>query len=206
MANLWRERLNRWIEPVARGCPISPNGISTLALALNLLAAFLLARGGVVPKLFLVACAVITLGGLLDGLDGAVARVQKKESRLGDFIDHLFDRISDASLIAGWTLGTGVRPALAMAALIVVTIDGYIGTQLEASFNHRTYEGTGRGEFVLALLTFPLIAYSLARAEMLLVPFAGLTLPEWLTAAIALVAVLGIVQRFRMATKLSRSG
>ncbi|HVT04042.1 MAG TPA: CDP-alcohol phosphatidyltransferase family protein [Thermoanaerobaculia bacterium] len=204
MANLWRERLNRWIEPVAKRCPFSPNTISAAALALNLCAAFLLWGGGVEARLFLVAGGVIALGGLLDGLDGAVARAQKKESPLGDFLDHLFDRISDAALVAGWTLGSGVRPPIALAALIAVTVDGYIGTQVEASFGHRTYEGTGRGEFVLALLVFPLVAYSLARAELLYVPFGGLSAPEWLTVAIAIVALLGIVQRFRIATRLGR--
>lgn len=206
MANLWRERLNRWIEPLARRCPVSPNSISTSALALNLCAAFLLWAGSAEAVFFLIAGGVIAIAGLLDALDGAVARVQKKQTPFGDFLDHLFDRISDVSLIAGWALGSGVRAPLALLAVIAVAIDGYIGTQLEASFGHRTYEGTGRGEFVLALLIFPLVAFSLSRAGLLVIPFGGLTVPEWLTAAIAIVAVLGIVQRFRMASRLGRSG
>ena len=86
----WRDRLNRWLEPMARWSPLTPNAISLLALLLNVMGAVAL-----YARWFLVAIAFIAAGGLLDAFDGLVARTQDKQSRFGDFLDHGLDRISD---------------------------------------------------------------------------------------------------------------
>ena len=40
----WRERLSRWLTPLARTTPLSPNAITLIALALNLIASALFLR------------------------------------------------------------------------------------------------------------------------------------------------------------------
>ena len=60
----WRERLARWFDAPARACPLSPNAITIIALLLNLGAAAAMAGGGRRPILFLIAVAVVTVGGL----------------------------------------------------------------------------------------------------------------------------------------------
>src|SRR5688572_13539329 len=101
---VWRDRLQRWFAPIARRCPLSPNAISLVALALNATAAVLLYR-----REFLLAIVFLVVGGLADAFDGIVARVQNKASRFGDFLDHFADRVSDVFLLTGWLLGSGVR-------------------------------------------------------------------------------------------------
>src|SRR5512142_924944 len=152
-----RERLARWLTPVARRCPFSPNAVTFAALALNLAAATLLYFRWVV-----VAIVLIAIGGLCDALDGLVARVQNRVTRFGDFLDHVADRLSDSALAAGWMLGSGVRKELTVAGIIVVMLNGYVGTQIEATYGQRNYESVGRGEFVLALVVFPIVSYILA--------------------------------------------
>jgi len=193
----WRERLARWFTPLALRSPLSPNAISVVALLFNLTAGWLL-----FSRHFLIAIVFIAIGGLLDALDGIVARVQNKATRFGDFLDHVFDRVSDGAIAACWMVGSAVREPLTVAALLVVMLNGYVGTQIEATFGERSYEGVGRGEFVLALIVFPIVSSILLTNGLLLVRFAGLSVPEWLTIVLIAFALLGIVQRIARAARL----
>lgn len=198
--NVWRDRFGRWFEPAARRFPLSPNTITLLALAINLGAAALLYR-----RQFLLAIALIAVGGLADLFDGLVARVQGKTSRFGDFLDHVCDRVSDVSLMAGWLLGNAVRVELAIAAVIVVMLNGYVGTQLEATWREREYDTLGRGEFVLGLIVFPSVSQILYDNGWDAIAFAGLRIAEWMTAALLAFSLFGVAQRVRLAAKLERS-
>ena len=201
----WRVRLERWFTPLARRCPFSPNAITLAALILNLVAAACLYAAATRPILFIAAIGLITIGGLADAFDGIVARVQSKSSRFGDFFDHFADRVSDTLLAAGWLAGSGVRLELTLVALVLVMLDGYVGTQIEATWRERTYEGVGRGEFVLALVVFPIISYIVAANGWRGVTVAGLAVAEWLAALLAVFAALGIAQRIALAARLGRS-
>jgi archaetidylinositol phosphate synthase len=196
----WRDRLSRWFSPLARGCPLSPNTITILALLLNVAAAALLVR-----RWFPMAIILIVFAGLGDAFDGIVARVQGKETRFGDFLDHFADRVSDTLLTAGWAVGSGVRESLVVAAVIVTMLNGYVGTQIEATFRERNYESIGRGEFVLALIIFPLVSYILFRNGWDSTRVDGLTIAEWLAVVLIAFAILAIGQRLALARRLERS-
>jgi phosphatidylglycerophosphate synthase len=202
--NVWRERLSRWFSPLARRSPLSPDAISVIALALNVVAAVCLYLGGRKPGFFLVAIVFVTLGGWADAFDGIVARVQAKESRYGDFLDHVLDRVSDLVLAAGWILGNHVREELALAAIAATMLNAYVGTQLEATYHERNYESVGRGEFVLALVVYPLVSYILATNGWRGLGRGGLTIADWMTVAMILFALLGVVQRFALAGRMER--
>ncbi len=196
----WRERLSRWFTPLARRCPLSPNAVSLIALALNLVAAALL-----FARWFLIAIVFIAIGGLCDAFDGLVAREQQKATRFGDFLDHLLDRVSDSALAAAWMIGSGVRQELTVAALIAIMLNGYVGTQIEASYGQRSYESVGRGEFVLALIVFPIVSFILDSNGWAALRFAMLTIADWLTVLLVVFAILGIAQRMALASRLERS-
>jgi phosphatidylglycerophosphate synthase len=203
--NVWRARLGRWFGPVAARVPLSPNAISVLALALNLVGAWLFVRGRTTPSSFLLAIVFIAFGGLADALDGIVARVQNKATRFGDLLDHFLDRVSDITLAACWLVGNDVRESMTLGAVIAVLLNGYLGTQIEATYREREYESVGRGEFVLAIIVFPIVSYILATNGWRGTRAAGLTVPEWLTVLLVVFAVVGIVQRLRLAVRLGRS-
>ena len=201
----WRERLARWFTPLARRIPVSPNTITLIALALNLIAATCLAYGGRRPGLFLVAIVFIAVSGLADALDGIVARVQEKTSRFGDFLDHCADRAGDTLLAACWLASNNVRQPIAMAGIILTMLNGYIGTQIEATYGVRSYESVGRGEFVLGIIVLPIVSYILFTNGWETIRFASLTTAEWLAAAMLVFALFGVVQRVRVAARLERS-
>ena len=193
--NVWRERLGRWLSPLARRCPLSPNAITVIALLLNVGAAYLL-----YARFFLIAMGIVVVAGLADAFDGIVARTQNKSTRFGDFLDHVADRISDTLLITGWLLGNGVWIPLAIASIIAVMLTGYIGTQIEATWGTRSYEPMGRGEFVLALVIFPIVSHILFANG-----WAAMHIQDWMTGLLLAVALLGIAQRFALALRAERS-
>lgn len=197
--HVWRDRLFRWFAPMARRCPLSPNAITLLALALNVVAAVLLLR-----RDFLLAMAFLIVGGLADAFDGIVARVQEKTSIFGDFLDHFADRVSDVLLITGWLAGSAVRTEVGVPVIIVVMLNGYIGTQIEASWHERNYDSVGRGEFVLALVVFPIVSHIVFENAWWLITLRGLRITEWMALLLFLFAVVGIVQRFALALRLHR--
>jgi len=196
--------MGRWLGPLALRIPFSPNTISVVALLVIATASWLISQGRHQPRFFLWALPLVFFGGLLDAIDGIVARVQNRQTRFGDFLDHCFDRISDTLLTLGWGLGTGVRTEILLASVLIVFFNGYVGTQLEATFGSRSYEGTGRGEFVMALFIFPTAAFILSSSGLLSVRMASLSIPEWMTLLLTAFAIQGIIQRFRMAHRLSR--
>jgi phosphatidylglycerophosphate synthase len=197
--NVWRDRLTRWFAPLARRCPLSPNAVTLLALALNVVAAGLLYR-----RQFVVAIVFLSIGGLADAFDGIVARVQEKTSTYGDFLDHFADRVSDVLLVTGWLLGNGVRVEITIAVIIAVLLNGYIGTQIEASWHERNYDSVGRGEFVLALVLYPIVSYILIGNGWDRIVRGGLTIAEWMSLLLVAFALLGIRQRFALAARLQR--
>ncbi len=197
--NVWRDRLHRWLAPLARRCPLSPNSVSILALALNAGAAWLF-----YTRQFIPAIAVLIVGGLADAFDGIVARVQAKESRYGDFLDHFLDRVSDLLIVAGWLLGNRVRIEIATLVMIGVMLNGYIGTQIEATWRERNYDSVGRGEFILALIVYPIVSHMLDDNGWSTLAPGGLTIAEWMSLLLVLGAVIGIVQRLQLAARLER--
>lgn len=199
--HVWRDRLHRWFAPLALRCPFSPNSITLAALALNATAAVLLWR-----REFAIAIIVLVVGGLADAFDGIVARLQQKTTRFGDFLDHFADRVSDTLLIAGWLLGNRVRIDVLVAVLIAVMLDGYIGTQIEATWHERRYDSMGRGEFILALVVLPIASFILFDNGWDSLSLLHLTIAEWLSLVLLAFAVLGIVQRLVLASRLERQG
>ena len=200
----WRERLARWFTPIARRSPLSPNAITLLALLLNMAASAMFLFGARWPPWFLIAIGLTTIAGFADALDGIVARVQKRETQFGDFLDHVCDRISDTLLGACWMVGNGVREPLILAGVIVIMLNGYIGTQIEATFRERNYESLGRGEFVLSLIVFPIVSFILFTNGWATLRLGGVTIAEWLTLLLLAFALLGIAQRIAVARRMER--
>ena len=201
----WRDRLSRWLTPMAKRSPFSPNEITLGALLLNVMACVAFLDGPRYPVAFLIALPLIAIAGFADALDGIVARLQQKESRFGDFLDHVCDRVSDTALAACWMIGNRVREPIVVIAVILIMLNGYIGTQIEATWRERNYESLGRGEFVLALFVFPIVSFILFSNGWSALRFGGATIAEWLSVLLIVFALLAIAQRFVLACRMERS-
>jgi CDP-diacylglycerol--glycerol-3-phosphate 3-phosphatidyltransferase len=110
-----------------------PWQLTVLALAANVWVGVLLLRGDrLVPGLLLIPA------GLLDILDGAVARLRHEDSRLGAFLDSVLDRVSDLILFGClyWSLagqGHRLEAALALATLVIALFVSHIRAEAEAA-------------------------------------------------------------------------
>jgi CDP-diacylglycerol--glycerol-3-phosphate 3-phosphatidyltransferase len=110
-----------------------PWHLTLLALATNVWVGVLLLRGDrLVPGLLLIPA------GLLDILDGAVARLRGEASRVGAFLDSVLDRVSDLILFGClyWSLagqGDRLEAALALATLVIALFVSHIRAEAEAT-------------------------------------------------------------------------
>ncbi|MBN1288199.1 MAG: CDP-alcohol phosphatidyltransferase family protein [Actinobacteria bacterium] len=110
---------------------VSPNWITFLGLAMALLCGYLLAIGKV-PY----AAAAFTVSGILDLLDGYVAKKFNRMSSLGSFLDSVSDRIADAAVYLGLMLyflnrGEGLYAGLAVAVMVLSFLISYVRAKAE---------------------------------------------------------------------------
>ena len=75
---------------------ITPNALTLINLALNIVAAYVIATGH-----FLLGGVLVLVSGLFDLLDGALARFTKRSTKFGAILDSTVDRVSEAAILCG---------------------------------------------------------------------------------------------------------
>ncbi|RNJ26037.1 CDP-alcohol phosphatidyltransferase family protein [Halosegnis longus] len=178
----YRSVSDRLLAPVVRVAirlGLTPNAISVVAIATAGAAgaAYWLAAPG--SLLYLLGAFLVLANGLLDVLDGMVARQTETDSPGGDLIDHVLDRYADILLLVGLAGGTG-EFAIGLAAVTGVLMTSYLGTQAQAVGLDRVYGGlVGRADrlaiigIVTGLAAFTTVSYQgLSLVGLLLVFFA----------------------------------
>ena len=200
----------------------NPNTISWIGLLVAAIAAVLLLASDPASEpanyLLIAVSVLIFVHGLLDMLDGKIARLHHKETRLGDFLDHAFDRFSDVLLLTGLSFSAWGDVRVGFVAASATLLSSYIGTQAQAVGVGRMYAGfLGRADRLLLLILAPLADHVMAaqgvHANLFpdhpwldLLPEA----PYFLTLVLYYIAIGGIittVERFyRLARHLRREG
>jgi len=160
MLNRWRDRIDGIIEPVARKMNVEANKVSYASLIFAFIAGILF-YFSYEHHIFLVFASIATLAnGFLDAIDGKIARLRKKASMKGDFIDHAIDRFSDAFIIGGIAASPWCGKFVAISAMAAVLIVSYMGTQAQAVGYKRLYSGIlGRADRLAILIFSPFIQY-----------------------------------------------
>ena len=75
---------------------ITPNALTLINLALNIVAAYVIATNHLI-----LGGVLVLVSGLFDLLDGALARFTKQTTRFGAILDSTVDRISEAAILCG---------------------------------------------------------------------------------------------------------
>jgi archaetidylinositol phosphate synthase len=128
----------------------NPNTVSWFALLMAGIAGYLFYADHVV-----LASLFVILNGFLDILDGEIAKAYGRTSKLGDFLDHAFDRVADVLMFFGVALNPGVPLLLGSVNVIFILLVSYMGTQFQAIMNRRLYGGLfGRSDRNLFLFLF----------------------------------------------------
>jgi CDP-diacylglycerol---glycerol-3-phosphate 3-phosphatidyltransferase len=98
---------------------ITPNHVTIGGTLVNVAAAALIVRGSLIA-----AGVVFVLGGLLDMLEGTLARVAQKVTPFGAFLDSTLDRVSEGVVLAAIAYHLAAAGRQADAALVVIALLG----------------------------------------------------------------------------------
>lgn len=106
LTSRYKAAFSRLTDPPARLLSrwgISPTSITLLGLALVLAScAFLL-----VTRRVFAFCVVVTLASLMDAVDGAVARLSGRVTKVGAYLDAVCDRYGEACVVVAVAIVTG---------------------------------------------------------------------------------------------------
>ena len=111
---------------------ITPNALTLISLALNIVTAYVIATGH-----FLLGGVLVLVSGSFDLFDGALARFTKQTTKFGAILDSTVDRISEAALLCGlliWYLpqeGASLKIVLIFVVLIGSFLVSYIRARAE---------------------------------------------------------------------------
>jgi CDP-diacylglycerol--glycerol-3-phosphate 3-phosphatidyltransferase len=128
----------------------TPNWLTCFGLA-----GVLVGVGLVLVGWSFVGALVMAAATILDGLDGAVARLRGSESALGSFLDSVSDRVADAAIFsaAAWLVRADpVLFGVAMVALGTALITSYIRAKAEALGWYATVGLIERAERMVVLI------------------------------------------------------
>lgn len=111
---------------------LSPNLITVLGLAVAIASGYFLSVGKV-P----LAAALFTLSGILDIVDGYVAKKLDRITPFGSFLDSFSDRLSDAAVFLGLAVyylerSEGIYAGLALVALVTSFLISYARARAES--------------------------------------------------------------------------
>lgn len=128
-----RATVTRGLNPIGRGLlniGVGPDVLTLTGLALSIATALFIASGHLIWGVI-----GLTLSGLVDLLDGSVARTSGRVSSRGAFFDSVIDRASDAVVFGGvaWYLGrdSGRLPVLALVAAVLAMLISYERSKAE---------------------------------------------------------------------------
>lgn len=126
--------LDRPLYSLAKTFNINPNALTLTGFFVTVLAAL------TIPNNLFLGGLLIILGGLFDTIDGVFARVNKRTSDFGAFLDSVLDRYSDAALFFGFTWYFLENGSMTGAAASIGTMIG----ALIISYARARAEGLGK--------------------------------------------------------------
>ncbi len=142
---------------------LTPNALTAIGLALNILVAAVIAAGHIVPGGIL-----LLIASGFDMLDGAVARATGTVTRFGGFLDSTIDRYSEAVVLGGvlvYVLGTDdywLGALLVFTATIGSIMISYARARAEAAGWKASVGLLARPERVVVLAIGLLTGYVIA--------------------------------------------
>jgi phosphatidylglycerophosphate synthase len=137
---------------------LDPSVLTWASLVLALGAFYLLSGAGADSAgamSILGGVVLILVAGILDALDGALARHQGVDGPYGDFLDHTIDRVVDVGLLVALGMNAAFvsDPRSGLLAGLLTLFGSYMGTQAQSVGLGRIYGGFSRADrMVLTLL------------------------------------------------------
>jgi archaetidylinositol phosphate synthase len=108
MLTMLKEKVQRMLTAeakIATKLGLTPNMMSVFGLLFAFLSALAYVEWRVERLYLILAAVLLLLSGFCDALDGALARLHKKATAFGGFLDSLLDRYADVAVYVGVILG-----------------------------------------------------------------------------------------------------
>ncbi len=137
LSNDSRDRVKHAFEPIALAMGrvgLTPDALTLIGFAITAIGAILLTQ-----QLWLVGGLVVLLGGVFDMFDGTLARATGQVSRLGAFMDSVFDRWGEAIVYVGIVVGCSFAGLVEGAVLAAAAM----GAAFMVSYTRAKSEGLG---------------------------------------------------------------
>ncbi|HZA43446.1 MAG TPA: CDP-alcohol phosphatidyltransferase family protein [Nitrososphaeraceae archaeon] len=171
----------------------SPNFWTGLSLITSLLAAAIYGSASVLDHQYsyyfsLGGGILLIIAGFFDLVDGSVARLTRKTSKRGSFLDSTYDKVSESVVYIGIAAGTLASPITSMITLALSLLVSYVRARAESL--GVTLMGVGIGERAERLLLLATIG---------MLPIDGST--QWAVIVVSIVAGFTLVQRISKVNK-----
>ena len=171
MLNKFRENLQPVLEKMGilfASMGLSPNTLTLIGFITTIIASIIFGLNSLQLEPILnssvVGSIMLLIAGFFDVIDGSVAKITKKTSKKGAFLDSTLDKISEAIIFLGIAIGELANPVLCLIAVSSSLLVSY--TRSRAETLGLDLSGVGFGEraerlLVLAIMGFFPFSYSL---------------------------------------------
>jgi phosphatidylglycerophosphate synthase len=122
----------------------------------------------------------LIIAGFFDAIDGTVARVTKRTSALGSFLDSIIDKVSEIVIFIGILIGNFTNPVLVLVTLSLSILVSY--TRARAESMGIDLKGKGIAERAERILILSILAF---------IPFQdNISVALWIISILAIITIL----------------
>ena len=186
MLNNFRESLRPTLEKIGSGFAstgLSPNFWTSVGLVFAFITAII--YGLNFEYAFIIGGIALLVSGFFDIVDGQVARITKKTSKKGAFIDSVFDKIAEVAIFLGILIGGFAEPYLVFLAITMSLLVSYSRARAESL--GIKLQGIGIGERAERLLVIAIIGM--------------IGFMEWAVVIVIIIAAVTFIQRIIVTSK-----
>ena len=175
--NNLRGTLRPALEKIGKGFAatgLSPNFWTVVGLVIALSSAVVYGMG--VEFGLIIGGILLLVSGFFDMVDGQVARVTGKTSKKGEYLDSMFDKISEVAIFLGILIGGYAEPYVVLLAITLSLLVSY--ARAKSDLINIKLQGIGIGERAERLLVIAIIGIVgfMDYAVVIVIIIAGITL------------------------------
>lgn len=179
MLNNLRESLRPHLEKIGRGFSstgLSPNFWTGVGLVFAFASAIVYGLNLQMEFAFIFGGILLLISGFFDIVDGQVARITKKTSKKGAFVDSVFDKIAEVAIFLGILIGGFAEPYLIFLAITLSLLVSYTRSRAESLGIKLQGIGIGeRAERLLVIAIIGMIPGLMQYAVIIVIIIAGVT-------------------------------
>jgi archaetidylinositol phosphate synthase len=170
LLNKFRENLQPILDKVGSLFSLmglSPNSLTLIGFIIAIIASIFFGlnsfRIETLVNTSIIASIMLLISGFFDVIDGSVAKITKKTSKKGSFLDSTLDKISETIIFLGIALGELANPILCIIAVSSSLLVSYTRSRAETLGVNLSGVGFGeRAERLLVLAIMGLVPFSQA--------------------------------------------